>query len=154
MRWSKRKGASHGYLVENVGIGEPGNYAYVGEVRGLRASPGAVSSWARHHGVCHPGRRFSGDSHFGDRRVPPPPGRALERDLRRHKQLIERLACQKGQATVEFAIIAAGFLAVTVALGALWRMLDGGLIVQHALAVASHHIQAVAPVTITDIFLY
>jgi len=55
---------------------------------------------------------------------------------------------------VEFAVIAAGFLAVTVALMALWRALGDGLLVQHALAVASHHIQAVAPVTIVDVFLY
>jgi hypothetical protein len=31
---------------------------------------------------------------------------------------------------------------------------DGGLFVQQALTVASHHIQSVAPVTITDLFLY
>jgi len=55
---------------------------------------------------------------------------------------------------VEFAVVTVGFLAVTVALGALWRMLGGGLLVEHALAVASHHIQAVAPVTIMDVFLY
>lgn len=61
---------------------------------------------------------------------------------------------QGGQATVEFAVIAAGFLAVTVALMALWRALGDGLLVQHALAVASHHIQAVAPATIVDVFLY
>ena len=48
----------------------------------------------------------------------------------------------------------AGTLAITVALMALWRALGDGLLVQHALAVASHHIQAVAPVTIVDIFLY
>lgn len=59
-----------------------------------------------------------------------------------------------GQATVEFAVVAAGFLVVTVVLMAFWRMLGDGLIVEHALAVASHHIQAVAPVTIADIFLY
>ena len=50
--------------------------------------------------------------------------------------------------------MAAAFLAATVALMALWRVLGDGLLVEHALAVASHHIQAVAPVTITDVFLY
>ena len=29
-----------------------------------------------------------------------------------------------------------------------------GLLIEHALAVASHHIQTVAPATISDIFLY
>lgn len=48
----------------------------------------------------------------------------------------------------------AGFLCLTVALAALWRALEGGLIVEHVLAVASHHIQSVAPVTVLDLFLY
>lgn len=73
---------------------------------------------------------------------------------RGRQRLIRFVAGQSGQATVEFAIIAAGFLVVTVALMALWRMLNDGLVIQHALAVASHHIQAVAPATVVDIFLY
>ncbi len=48
----------------------------------------------------------------------------------------------------------AGFLSLTVALSAVWHAFDGGLFVQQALTVASHHIQSVAPVTITDLFLY
>ena len=40
----------------------------------------------------------------------------------------------------------AGFLAVTVALGALWRAFADGLLVEHALAVT--------PVNIVDIFLF
>ena len=59
-----------------------------------------------------------------------------------------------GQSTVEFAIVMACFLAVTVALGTMWHALGDGMVVEHALAVASHHIQGVAPVTIADIFLY
>ena len=51
-------------------------------------------------------------------------------------------------------MVTVGFLAATIALGSLWRMLGGGVIVEHALAVASHHIQAVAPVTVMDVFLY
>ncbi|MBR3182636.1 MAG: hypothetical protein IKF56_08400 [Eggerthellaceae bacterium] len=64
------------------------------------------------------------------------------------------LARERGQATVEFAVVAAGFMAVTIALSVMWKAFGGGLLVEHALAVASHHIQAVAPVTIVDIFLY
>lgn len=60
----------------------------------------------------------------------------------------------RGQSTVEFAVITAGFMSLTVALSAVWHVLDGGLLVEHALAVASHHIQTVAPATIADIFLY
>ncbi len=48
----------------------------------------------------------------------------------------------------------AGFLALTAALAAMWHMLDSGLIVEHALSVASHHLQLVAPAAVADIFLY
>ena len=48
----------------------------------------------------------------------------------------------------------AGFMSLTVALAALWHAFDSGLVVDHVLAVASHHIQTVAPVTVTDLFLY
>ena len=59
-----------------------------------------------------------------------------------------------GQSTVEFAVVTAGFLAATAALSALWHVLSDGMLVEHALAVASHHVQAVAPATLVDIFLY
>ena len=48
----------------------------------------------------------------------------------------------------------AGFLSATVALGVMWRSFGGGILVEHAVAVASHHIQSVAPTTIVDIFMY
>ena len=51
-------------------------------------------------------------------------------------------------------MVAAGFIALVVALGALWRFAADGTLVQHALAAASHHLQAVAPAFVTDIFLY
>lgn len=60
----------------------------------------------------------------------------------------------KGQATVEFAVVMVGFLAATAALGVVWRTVESGLLVEHAAAVASHHVQAVAPATVADIFLY
>ena len=47
-----------------------------------------------------------------------------------------------------------GFLAATLALSALWHALGGGLLIEHALAVASHHIQGIAPATLVDLFLY
>ena len=78
----------------------------------------------------------------------------MGRDSRRGQQLVSRLADESGQSTVEFAIVTAGFLAAGVALSALWHALADGLLVEHALAVASHHIQAVAPATIADLFLY
>lgn len=51
-------------------------------------------------------------------------------------------------------MVTAGFLAATVALGLMWHAFGDGMLVNHALAVASHHIQSVAVVTIADIFLY
>lgn len=66
----------------------------------------------------------------------------------------EKLIDDQGQSTVEFAVIAAGFAAITVALTAFWRMLDAGLIVQHALTAASHHLANVPAPNIADIFRY
>lgn len=77
----------------------------------------------------------------------------MERDIGRHKQPL-RHRSERGQSTVEFAVITAGFLAATVALSLLWHAFGDGLLVEHALAVASHHIQSVAPTAVADIFLY
>ena len=150
MRWSKRKVAGYGYLVENVGIGQSDKLEGVG----AHAKPCTLDHGTGNDGVRNPGRRARGHRNPGDNGFPSAPPRAVERHRRWHQRLVGGLVDRKGQATVEFAVIAAGFLAVTVALMAFWRMLGDGLIVEHALAVASHHIQAVAPVTIADIFLY
>ena len=60
----------------------------------------------------------------------------------------------RGQSTVEFAVVTVGFLAATIALSTMWHAFGDGLLVEHALDVASHHLQAVAPTTIADIFLF
>lgn len=78
----------------------------------------------------------------------------MERYRRWHKRLVRGGRRESGQSTVEFAVVMAGFLAMTVALAAMWRAFGGGLLVEHALAVASHHIQSVAPVTVVDVFMY
>lgn len=61
---------------------------------------------------------------------------------------------EKGQATVEFAVIAAAFFSLVVALGVLWRAFDQGLFIQHALSSASHHIESVSLGGIADVFLF
>lgn len=61
---------------------------------------------------------------------------------------------EQGQATVEFALVTVGLLAVAVACGALWRVLADGLFVEHALSSASHHVQAAMPGSVADVFLY
>ncbi len=62
--------------------------------------------------------------------------------------------CEHGQGTVEYAVMTAAFLALVVALGVLWRPLEGGLFVEHALMAASHHVQGTAPGGVADVFLY
>lgn len=59
-----------------------------------------------------------------------------------------------GQGTVEFALVTAAFLAAVIALGALWRGLEAGMFVDHALMSASHHIQMTMPGAVADVFLY
>ena len=55
---------------------------------------------------------------------------------------------------MEYALLTAAFLAIGVGLAALWRQLDAGLFVQHALVAASHHVQTTAPGFLADLFLY
>ncbi|MCB7036114.1 hypothetical protein [Eggerthella sinensis] len=55
---------------------------------------------------------------------------------------------------MEFALVAAAFLAVVVACGALWQVLERGLFVDHAVTSASHHVQMTAPGSLADVFLY
>ena len=105
--------------------------------------------------ICHLGGRSRSHSNPGHHGVPSETAGALERHRRRDKRVVAtRLVGREGQSTVEFAVVMAGFLSLTVALSAVWHAFDGGLFVQQALTVASHHIQSVAPVTITDLFLY
>ena len=87
-------------------------------------------------------------------RVPRRGSRALRRPIPARRTL--RAACggERGQGTVEFALVTAGLLAVIVACGALWRSFEGGLFVEHALTAASHHVQGVAPGAVADVFLY
>ncbi|TGY74159.1 hypothetical protein E5332_03430 [Enterorhabdus sp. NM05_H27] len=48
---------------------------------------------------------------------------------------------ETGQGTVEYAVVTAGVVCVIVALGALWRILSAGIVVNHALMAASHHLE-------------
>lgn len=67
----------------------------------------------------------------------------------------ERLRCARsGQGTVEYAVVFAALLALVVGLGAIWRLFDGGAVVQHALQSASHHVQSAAAGAIGDVFQY
>ena len=78
----------------------------------------------------------------------------LGNNLRRYKSIVRKSAKNEGQSTVEFAIVAAAFIAITIALGALWQFFNGGSLVDHAVANASHHISDVLSFAVNDIFLY
>lgn len=150
----KGKERCNGCVVENVGIGASRFSAHVVEFAVACGFLGEIAVGAGDHGIRDPRRSVGRDSHTRDNGVQTPAPGAVERHLGRDQQLVGTIVEDSGQSTVEFAVVMAGFLAVTVALGALWRALSDGLLVEHALAVASHHIRAVAPVTIVDIFLY
>lgn len=107
-----------------------------------------------HDRVRNPCRRAGRDSHPGNHGLQAKAAGAVERNCGRYKRAVRFSVCEKGQSTVEFAVVTAGFLSATVALSLLWHAFGDGMLVEHALAVASHHIQAVFPTTIADIFLY
>ena len=53
----------------------------------------------------------------------------------------------RGQGTLEYVFVMAGLLSIVVALGVLWRVLGGGVFVEH-------HVQAVAPGAVADVFVF
>lgn len=61
------------------------------------------------------------------------------------KRAMGALANNNGQSTVEFAVIAAAFLALVIGLGSLWRAFDEGMFVNHAVSSASHHLEGIFP---------
>ncbi len=170
LRYEEGKGDRHGQgkscrrfcglqIEEGVCVGDDA-YARAGE----------VNERARHYGVRHSRRSSSRHCHFGDYGLPPETAGTMERHCGRNQRALEtagrsvspawqdvspaKTRCVCGQSTVEFAVVMAGFLSLTIALGIMWRAFGGGIFVEHALAVASHHIQTVALVAVTDIFLY
>lgn len=64
-----------------------------------------------------------------------------------------RTEADMGQSMVEYAVILAGFLALIMGMGVLWHLFDTGLVVEHALQSASHHLQDVAQGAWLDVFL-
>ena len=151
MRWLlKRKDRGNGYLVENIRV----YFEESGLCHHKIAAADAVNERTGYNRVCDPRRRARGHCNPCNRHLPTQAAGALERDSRRHQQPVTHLDNEQGQSTVEFAVVMVAFLAVMTALAVMWRTFEGGLLIEHALAVASHHIQSVAPVTLVDIFLY
>ena len=110
-------------------------------------------------GVRHPGRGSGGDRDHRHHGVPAQAARTVGRHRGGYQRIVGKararaLRDERGQGTVEYALVMAAFLAALVALGALWRVLEGGLFVEHALASASHHVQLASPGNVADVFLY
>ena len=61
---------------------------------------------------------------------------------------------ERGQGTVEFALLAAAFSAIVLALGLLWHELDGGAFVDHSCLSASHVVEAASAGAIGDVLAY
>lgn len=59
-----------------------------------------------------------------------------------------------GQSTVEYAIVFAAFLALVLGLGAMADLFQSGMVVEHALQSASHHLKNVATGAWVDVLLY
>ena len=60
----------------------------------------------------------------------------------------------KGQSSVEYVIVFAAFLAMVIGLGTVANLLESGLVLEHALQSASHHLSNVPTAAWADIFLY
>ena len=54
----------------------------------------------------------------------------------------------------EYAIVFAAFLAMVLGLGTISHLLETGLVLEHALQSASHHLKDVVSAAWPDIFLY
>lgn len=74
--------------------------------------------------------------------------------MRAWRRAFVRLSERAGQGTVEYALALFGLLAVFAACGALWRVLENGLLVSHAVAGASHHLGGRVAEAVADVLLF
>lgn len=58
---------------------------------------------------------------------------------------------RSGQASVEYAVVLVGFLALIIALGALHSFLEDGALIEHALQSSSHAIERICSGTTKDV---
>lgn len=151
MRWFNRgKDGQDGCLVESVELGgwlHGESFDVRKKARRLGARPG--HDGIRHSRGCSRGHRDSGNHDF-----PAETRRAVERDCGGDKRPIRRASGQEGQSTVEFAVVMAAFIVLVVALSVFWHMLSDGVVVEHALGSASHHLASVHAPFIVDILRY
>lgn len=60
---------------------------------------------------------------------------------------------EKGQSTVEYALVMAAFVSLLLGIGFLWRVVSGGVLIEHAVACASHNVSGVVSGVLADAFL-
>lgn len=65
----------------------------------------------------------------------------------------KRLRGVHAQSTVEYAVVVAALLCIVIGLGALFRVLESGLIVEHAVTAASHAVFTIVGGA-ADVFSY
>ena len=58
---------------------------------------------------------------------------------------------ESGQASVEYAVVLVGFLALIIALGTLHSFLEDGALIEHALQSSSHAIEHICSGTTKDV---
>lgn len=92
---------------------------------------------AGHHRVRHLGRRAGCHRHIGHIGVQTPASGALGCHSHRYQQLVRD---DSGQSTVEYAVLLFGVLSVVLALATFSNLATSGLVVEHALSAASHHL--------------
>ena len=60
---------------------------------------------------------------------------------------------ESGQSTVEFALVTFALLCLVVGVGALWRLAGDGVLADHAVQAASHHVEGSLG-AVADVFSY
>ena len=60
---------------------------------------------------------------------------------------------EKGQGSAEFALVTAALLGVVLGLSALGHLFSDGVLMQHAVDAASHHVEG-AMSAVADVFVY
>ncbi len=60
---------------------------------------------------------------------------------------------EAGQGTVEFALVTVALLAVVLGIAAMWRLFGDGVLMQHVLTSASHHVGGSIG-SLADVFAY
>ena len=133
-----RKEQEDGFHEEYRGFtGTPARFAR--EARMRCAGETRLREGAGHDRVRDSGRRARGDSDYRHNGVSSEAPRTVERDSGGYQQLV---GDERGQASVEYALVVVAMLSVVVAVGAIANVLERGVFVEHALASAAYHVTA------------